>query len=133
VSRLDTSAILVGAGSALAVIVPVVVIARLVVVDDDVGATGQYLFAALILTCTLAGSIVAGRREPSAPFLHGALAGLLVFVVAQVVSSIVAGEFPNPVAFVFFALVFMCLGAIGGFVAHALRSRRSHSAQERSS
>jgi putative membrane protein (TIGR04086 family) len=130
VSRLNVPAILAGAGVALAVIVPVVVIARLLV--DDAGTTARYLFGGLILASTMGGAIVTGRLERSTPFLHGALTGLSIFVVAQLVSSAVAASIPNPVALVFFALVFMSLGTIGGFIAGFVGPKGSGSMQERS-
>jgi putative membrane protein (TIGR04086 family) len=116
VSRLNTQAILQGAGVALAIIVPVVIIVRLVAGDDDVDATWQYVFVAFVLAATAFGAAVTGRRERSTPLMHGAMAGGLTFLVAQLVSSVAQGDVPNIFALVFFTLAFMCLGAIGGFL-----------------
>lgn len=123
-STVNVRAVLIGAGVALALVIPVVLVARVVVGDDDVAAGWQYLFAGYVLLSTLVGAAVAGRREPATPLFHGALAGLVTFVVAQVVSSIARAELPNLFAFVFFAVAFMSLGAIGGFVANAVGTGR---------
>jgi putative membrane protein (TIGR04086 family) len=124
VSGVDVRAVLVGAAVALVLVVPVVVIARLIVGDDDVASPWPFIFAAYVLGATVFGTAIAGRRAPDAPLLHGALAGLVTFVVAQLISSVARADFPNVVAFIFFAIAFMCLGAIGGFAASAVTSRR---------
>ena len=49
--------------------------------------------------------------------LHGALAGLLTFVGAQLVYAVAARTVPNPLAIVFGVLMFSSLGTIGAYVA----------------
>lgn len=129
-SHLDVRAVLHGALTSLVLIVPVVLVARLLAGDDDVSDTWTLLFAGYVLATTLVGAVIAGRRKPETPLVHGAFAALVTFVVAQVISSITRSEIPNLVAVVFFALVFMGLGAIGGFIANALTARRRRNAQE---
>jgi putative membrane protein (TIGR04086 family) len=116
VSPLNIRAIVRGAATALAMIIPMVIVVRLLVGDDDVDTTWQYLFAAFILVATVIGTAVTGRHERSAPFTHGAIAGAATFLVAQILSSLVQGDLPNVLALVFFTVAFMCLGAIGGFL-----------------
>jgi putative membrane protein (TIGR04086 family) len=123
VSRVDVKAVLLGAGVALLLIVPVVVAARLLVGDEDVDPTWQIVFAGYVLASTVVGSAVAGRHQPEAPMLHGGLAGVVTFVVAQAISSLARSDAPNPLAFVFFTIVFMSLGVIGGLVSGYVRPR----------
>ena len=49
--------------------------------------------------------------------MHGAAAGLITFVGAQLVYLIAKLETPNPIAIIFGGLMFSSLGTIGAYVA----------------
>jgi putative membrane protein (TIGR04086 family) len=117
VSDLDVRTVVAGSLVSLAIIVPVALIARLVVGDDDTSSAWSGAFTIFIMVATLVGSGFAGRRRPDTPMIHGAAAGALTYVAARVVSAVLSGEVPNIVALVFAVFVFAALGAIGGFVA----------------
>lgn len=114
-SQLNTSSVLRGAAVALAIIVPVVLLVR-VLDPDNVSSAWGWAYTGVILVATLVGSAVAGHRERETPLLHGAVTGLVTFTAAQVVASLIRGEAPNVIGFLFFAIAFMCLGTIGGFL-----------------
>lgn len=116
-SRLDASAVVFGALLSLALIVPVALIARLLVGDDEVSAAWNGAFTVFIIVATLIGSGFAARRRPDTAMMHGAAAAVLTYVVARLVSAVISGELPNVLAVVFAVLVFAGIGAIGGFVA----------------
>lgn len=111
--QLDLPSVLRGAAVALAVIIPAVIVVW--VADPPAGSSGWgTAYLGVIVVATLAGSAVAGHRQRATPAVHGAVTALITFVVAQLLASVVRGEVPNPLGLLFFALAFMCLGAIGG-------------------
>jgi putative membrane protein (TIGR04086 family) len=120
VSRVDVPTVVVGALVSLGLIVPVALIARLAAGGDDVSSGWNSAFTVWIIVATLIGGVIAGRRQPDTPMIHGAAAGALAYVAARVVSIIASGEIPNIIALVFALLVFAAIGAIGGFVASVL-------------
>jgi putative membrane protein (TIGR04086 family) len=123
--KVDVRAIVMGSLVSLAVIVPVALVARLVVGDDDTSSAWDGVFTGFVMFATVVGSGVAGRHQPDTPMIHGAAAGALTYLLARAVSSAVSGEVPNIIALVFALFVFAALGAIGGFVAGAFVRRPS--------
>jgi putative membrane protein (TIGR04086 family) len=117
--NVDVRSVILGSLVSLAIIVPVALIARLVVGDDDTSSAWGGAFTVFIMVATLVGSGYAGRRQPETPMIHGAAAGALTYVIARVVSAALSGDVPNVIALVLALLVFAALGAIGGFVATA--------------
>jgi putative membrane protein (TIGR04086 family) len=116
----DARSAILGSLVSLAIIVPVALVARIVVGDDDTSSTWGGVFTVFIMLATLVGSGYAGRRRPDTPMIHGAAAGALTYVIARVVSAVFSGEVPNVIALVFALGIFAALGAIGGFVATSL-------------
>ena len=116
-SRIDASAVGLGAVVTMAVGVPVATIGS-VVLDD--GSDFVFFFAVVALLGFLAGGFVAGSRQLETPMMHGALAALAGFAVAQAVAAVlqvVRDEDVSPVAIVFNALLAANIGLLGGWVA----------------
>jgi putative membrane protein (TIGR04086 family) len=129
--KLDARSVVLGALVSLAIILPVALVARLVVDDDESSNAWGGAFTAFIMVSTLIGSGFAGRRQPETPMIHGAAAGALTYVVARAVSTVLSGEVPNAIALAFALVVFAALGAIGGFIATTF-ARRSSQREPRS-
>lgn len=114
VDRHDLIGVVIGAATALVLIGVVAGVA--VLVTDELEGTAALLVVLGIFAATLFGGYVAARNVGDRPIFCGSMAALAAFVVAQLVSSLVRGDAPNPVGVVVFALLFMSLGAIGGFL-----------------
>lgn len=81
---------------------------------------GTAMAGVMVVIVLFAGALAgfgAARPHPAKPLVHGALAGLVTFVGAQVVYAVVARTVPNPLAIVFGLLMFSSLGTIGAYVA----------------
>lgn len=113
--RHDLAGVATGAGTSLVLIAVVAGLARLVG-GDDVEGTTALLVVVGIFGAALFGGYVAARNVVDRPIFLGSMAGLATFVVAQLVYSLLRGQAPNAVGVVVFALLFMSLGAIGGFL-----------------
>lgn len=109
----DRRVIIAGAVSGLFFALPAAVLQRTVFEDS---AMAGVMLAVVLFAGALAG-YGAARPLPRNPLVHGAAAGLLTFVGAQLVYAIAAREVPNPIGVVFGALLFASLGTIGAYVA----------------
>jgi hypothetical protein len=117
VSRIDAGAVGLGAVVTMAVGVPVATIGSVVL---DEGSDFVFFFAVLALLGFLAGGFVAGARQPDTPMMHGALAALAGFAVAQSVAAVlqvIRDEDVSPVAIVFNAVLAANIGLVGGWAA----------------
>jgi len=112
-SPIDVRAIVVGTTVGLAFVVPASVLARLATQDDGTRGAGWGIALALILLGGAIAGAVAGRRVAETPMLHGALAGLATFIVAQVGFTFARRTVPNPIGVVLYGGLFMSLGAVG--------------------
>jgi putative membrane protein (TIGR04086 family) len=113
VSTLDRRTVVAGAVSGLFFALPAAVLQRTVFKGT---ALAGVMLGIVLFSGALAG-YGAARPRPAKPLVHGALAGLLTFVGAQLVYAVVARTVPNPLAIVFGVLMFSSLGTIGAYVA----------------
>jgi hypothetical protein len=100
----------------LAVAVPVAAIGS-ALLDD--GSDAVFGLALLALIAIGAGGWIAGREAPSAPLLHGALAALAGFAIAQGVSialQVAGDDDVNLAAVAFNALLAANAGLVGGWL-----------------
>ena len=118
-SALDSNAVLAGTILCLLVAVPAAVLQGFLA-DDDAGTDQSawvYVALAVIVVAYLLGGALAGRAVPTAPFVNGAAATTLAFVVVQGVGAVVrvarGDEFPSLVGIVFNALLAASIGALG--------------------
>jgi putative membrane protein (TIGR04086 family) len=110
-------AVVAGAGLALAVAVPTIVVTTLV----GIGADSDRVFIPYLiyLAGQTAGGWWAARRRPDAPLTNGALAALVAYVVLIVVAStirVVRGDGLNPVSLVVNTFLATCAGIFGGLI-----------------
>jgi len=113
---LDARAVGLGAAVVLAVAVPVATVGSALL---DEGSDAVLVLALLVLVAIGAGGWVAGRQAPSSPLLHGAVAALAGFAVAQGLSIAlqVAGDDDVDVAAVAFnTLLAANAGLLGGWL-----------------
>lgn len=113
---LDARALGLGGAVVLVVAVPVAAIGSALL---DEGSDAVLVLALLVLVAIGAGGWVAGRQAPSAPLLHGALAAVAGFAVAQAFSIAlqVAGDDDVDLAAVAFnALLAANAGLLGGWL-----------------
>ena len=112
-SVLDRRVVVAGALSGLFFALPAAVLQRTVFEDSWLAGV---MLAVVLFAGALAG-YGAARPRPPQPLVHGALAGVITFVGAQIVYLIATREVPNPIGIVFAALLFASLGTIGAYVA----------------
>ena len=112
-SVLDRRVVVSGAIAGLCFALPAAVLQRTIFEDT---AMAGVMLAIVFFSAALAG-YGAARPLPPKPLVHGALAGLLTFVGAELVFVIVARELPHPLALIFGVLLFSSLGTIGAYVA----------------
>jgi putative membrane protein (TIGR04086 family) len=112
-STLDRRTVTAGALSGLFFALPAAVLQRTVFEGT---AMAGVMLAIVLFAGALAG-FGAARPLPSQPLVHGAAAGLVTFVGAQIVYVLAAREIPHPVGLIFGALMFSSLGTIGAYVA----------------
>jgi len=67
----------------------------------------------------------AAKPLPKNAYAHGAAAGVLTFVGAQIVFIIATREISNPFGTILFALVFASLGTIGAIAAVSTAAKRA--------
>ena len=110
---IDRRVVLSGAVSGLFFALPAAILQRTVLAGTAFAAVmvGVVFFAG-----ALAG-YAAARPRPRNALAHGAAAGVITFLGAQVVYLIATRDFSNPLGMVLFGLVFASLGTIGAFVA----------------
>lgn len=89
VGRFDVRAVLDGAAVAAMIAVPVQIIARLIV-DEDEGSGWSAVLTLIILAALVLGAgVAAWRQDRETPLSHGIVTATGVFVAIQVVFSIV--------------------------------------------
>jgi hypothetical protein len=117
VSGVDARAIGFGAGVAIAIAVPVATAGSAIA---DEGSGLGILFAVIALVGFGVGGWIAGSRRPTAPLLHGAIAGLVAAAVAQAAAAGVAVADERDVsaaAVAVNALLAASVGLTGGWLA----------------
>ena len=126
-STFDRRVVVSGAVSGLFFALPAAVLQRTVF-------EGTAMAGVMLLVVLFAGALAgfaAARPLPRNPLVHGAAAGLVTFVGAEIVYLIAAREVPNPVGLIFAALLFASLGTIGAYVAVWSGARNAPSGGER--
>ena len=116
---LDWRAVGIGALCGLAVAIPGAVLG---------GVTDVVAFAVLVFVGFVLAGIVAASKRPDAPFTHGIVAGVAVWVVVQGIGTLLVvakGDDLHPLAYMFNAILSAGLGLLGGLVAE----RRTAKAQ----
>ena len=121
----DRRVILIGAFNGLCFALPAAILQRTVFSGT---ALAGVMLAIIFFAGALAG-YAAGRPLPPHALPHGAAAGVVTFLGAEVVYLIATREFSDPavllLGIVLFALVFASLGTIGAMVAVS-RGARTH-------
>lgn len=117
----DKSTLLYGAASGLFFALPAAILQRTVFEDS--------IFALLMLgVIFFAGALAgfgAGRVAESNAVPHGAGAGVITFLGAQIVFSLSSASVPNPIGVIGFALLFASLGIMGAYVALAQKGKQT--------
>ncbi len=114
----DGRAVAAGAGVALAVAVPTIVVSSLVGIDSE----SDLVFIAFLvyLVGQGLGGWQAARRQPDAPLSNGAMAALAAYVAIGVVASIIRitrGDRLDPESLILNAFLAASAGIFGGLVA----------------
>jgi putative membrane protein (TIGR04086 family) len=124
---LNRSVVLAGAMMCLLIAVPAVIVVELLS-DGDNDDPSNWTFLALIaiVIAYLLGGALAGRAIPNAPFINGAAATLLAFVLVQglfIVLRLLRDDDVNVIAFVFNGLLAASIGIVGGWFGARWASR----------
>lgn len=112
---IDTRVVLAGVLAGVFFAIPAAIV-RQVVGDDSWVASA--LFGVILFSGALAG-FGAAKPLPANALLHGAAAGAITLLAAQIVGTVWTRTLPNPIALVFWLLSFASLGTIGAWVAVA--------------
>jgi hypothetical protein len=130
IRSVDWRAACTGAVVTLAVLEPPVQLVSALKGDDATGTESYWwvIAAVAVLVSFALGGWVAGRRRPSTPFLHGAAAAAIAYVVHLVVRTaikLVLGDDPGlaPVNTVLVGQIAISLGVLGAYVATRRRAR----------
>jgi hypothetical protein len=121
VSGFDRRSLVSGIVTGLFFALPAAVVQRIVGSDSVVA---QAMLAIILFSGALAG-FAAARLQPPSPLQHGAVAGAVTLLGAQLVFSAWSRSIPNVVALVFWLLAFACLGTIGAWLALWNEQQRS--------
>jgi putative membrane protein (TIGR04086 family) len=119
VSAFDRRVIISGAISGLFFALPAAILGRTVFAHS---ALASVMLVVVFFAGALAG-YAAARPMPAHALPHGAAAGLVTFVGAEIVYLVAKREVPNPIGIIFGGLLFASLGTIGAFVAVWKESR----------
>ena len=111
-SALDRRVLLAGILNGLFFALPAAVVRQAV----GPGIVASIMLGIVLFSGALAG-YAAARSLPERAFMHGAIAGAITFVGAQLVYTVWTRTFPNPIALAFWLLAFASLGSIGAYVA----------------
>jgi len=121
----DRRVVLIGAFNGLFFALPAAILQRTVFSDS---ALGSVMLGIVFFSGALAG-YAAARLLPPRALPHGAAAGVVTFLGAQIVYLIATRDFSNPIGLllgvVLFALIFASLGTIGAMVAVSRGARTS--------
>jgi len=112
-NTLDARVLVSGIVAGLFFALPAAVIRQIVGGDSLLASV---MLGVVLFSGALAGFAAARPRPPNA-LLHGAVAGAVTFLGAQVVFTVWTRTVPNPIALVFWLLSFASLGTIGAWVA----------------
>jgi putative membrane protein (TIGR04086 family) len=112
-STLDTRVLLSGIVAGLFFALPAAVLRQALGADSLLSSV---MLGVVLFSGALAG-FAAARPLPRQALLHGAVAGAITFLGAQLVYTVWTRTFPNPIALMFWLLSFACLGTIGAWVA----------------
>ena len=122
---IDWRAVGTGVVAALALALPAALIGAIVV--DDESNNGVFVFFLVIMAGMLFGGFVAGSKRRDTPLTHGALAGAVAYVIAQVITVLVrllgGTDLRSPVVYVFNALLAASLGIVGARFAERRNAR----------
>ena len=126
---LDRVALRRGLKVALVVVAPAALLSALVVDADDAGGLALVFFA-VILGGFAAGGAAVGARVEGTPMIHGAVVGLVAFVLVQagllMLRPVLGREGEvEPAAIVFAALLAATTGTVGAAIG-ARRRRHDH-------
>ena len=118
----DARAIVIGAGVALAVALPPLLVYQALRGADVIGDQSPLalLFYGLMMIGFALGGFVAASKRPDTPLTHGALAAFAAFAAVQLAAAAVIlarGDTPGIVKIVFNAMLSAGLGVVGGLVA----------------
>jgi hypothetical protein len=123
--NVDRGAVLAGAKLAVLVAAASIVVAQ--AIKSLTGTDANLLLYLVLLGGLGAGGWVAGRRQPTSPLTHGALAALAAFVVVIMVNTVIdlvrGQEVADPVSLVFNGLMSASAGIFGRFLAIVLPER----------
>lgn len=122
----DIPALVKGAAVAIAVCLPVALLAEVVIDPDDPSGWAIPLYLGVLIGFVLAGS-VAGREAATSPLVTGALAALAGFGVIQgigIVVRLVGGDDVVVASIVFTALLAYGCGLTGAVMGERRRARR---------
>jgi putative membrane protein (TIGR04086 family) len=125
VGPLDRPALRRGLAVALAVVAPAGLISA-VVVDPDEGGGASLVFFAVILVGLAAGGAATGRRVEGTPMMHGAVVGLVAYLLVQAGLLVLRPALDRdgdvePAAIVFTALLSATVGTFGAAIGAARR------------
>ena len=128
--RFDNDALRQGAAVALAVSIPIALVWRLTVSDDD-RPWWTLLFSLGVLLGLGAGSFVAARRQhQGTPLAHGLVVALIAFVVVTVISVVgraIRGDSLGLDTVVSNLLLTLVVGSIGGLLGGRARAPKERS------
>ncbi|MFM8860915.1 MAG: TIGR04086 family membrane protein [Acidimicrobiia bacterium] len=110
---IDRRVVLSGAVAGLFFALPAAILQRTVFADS---AMAGVMVGVIFFAGALAG-YGAARPQPPNALAHGALAGVITFLGAQLVYLLATRDLSNPLGIILFALVFASLGTIGAMVA----------------
>ena len=122
---IDWRAVGAGVVAALTLALPAALIGAVVV--DDESNNGVFVFFLIIMAGMLVGGFVAGSKRPDSPLTHGAVAAVIAYALAQIVTVLVRllgdTKLRSPVVYLFNALLMASLGIVGGLVAERRNAR----------
>jgi putative membrane protein (TIGR04086 family) len=110
---LDTRVLVSGIVAGLFFALPAAVLRQALGSDSLLSSV---MLGVVLFSGALAG-FAAARPLPRQALLHGAIAGAITFLGAQLVYTLWTRTRPNPIALVFWLLSFASLGTIGAWVA----------------
>ena len=130
IKSIDWRAAGVGAAVALAILEPPVQIISALKVDDTTGSESYWwvVGAVAVLVSFAVGGWVAARRRPGTPFIHGAVAAAIAFVVHLIVRALVKLAMGDDASLavantVLVGQIAISLGVIGAYVATRRQAR----------
>jgi len=118
--RLDWPAIRAGALVAIAVCLPLAVLAEVVSGDDEEGGALVLVLFVGVLLGFASGGYAAAQRTVVSPYSAGAIAALAAFVAIQgagVITNLARGDDVEPVVIVFNGLLAYGAGLLGAGIA----------------